>query len=1126
MKHLAPKVLLGVLCSGSLLLAQGTKLSQRDLDFFENKIRPIFAENCYKCHSESAEKVKGGLLVDSRDALLKGGETGPAIVPRHPEKSLLIKAVSYTDKDLQMPPNDRKLTDQQIADLQAWIKMGAPDPRDKGVGKGHDYAIEWDKARQHWAYQPVRIPSIPKVTDEKHWAKSAIDQFILEKLYAQKLAPSPKADKVTLLRRATFDLIGLPPTAKEVDAFLADTSPKAFEKVVDRLLASPRYGERWARYWLDLAQYGDTRGTLGNGRDNRYLYAYTYRDWVVKALNDDMPYDKFLIEQIAGDKVPGHQQRDLAAMGFLTLGQRFNNSQNDIIDNRITILCQSTMAMTVNCARCHDHKFDPIPTKDYYSLHGVFASSKEPKEGPMLQEPKDTPGYRDFLKELKVRETAYEDFRIKVTQDIADELCNKAGDYMMALVEYKKAASADLSRNGFMLKRGLSAGAGAQWENNLRYLEKKKDPVFNAWFAFEKLDEADFARSAKELSKSIYESNDPKKYNPAVARLFAEPPSSLAEVASRYSSLFSRINTEWQGILDNYRISQRDSETPGPEPEGLTNPADEEIRDLMYAANSPLNPDDQKFYSVVQRDNKLRKRASDLEKDLFDLTSTHPAAPPRANFLEDSAKPLNSYVYIKGNPGTRGPQVPRQFFQILSGPDRAPFKDGSGRLELAKAIASADNPLTARVLVNRVWLHHFGEGIVRTPDDFGTRSEPPTHPELLDYLASAFIKNGWSIKKLHRMIMLSSVYQQSSDTEPHQQQIDPDNRWLWRMNRRRLDFESMRDTILAIGGKLDFTMGGQPVKLDAEPYSLRRSIYGYVDRNNLPNMFVAFDFASPDLTTGRRETTIVPQQALFMMNSPLVVEQARDLAQRADFRAQLTTEKKIRQLYKVIYQREPTEVELKVALQFIGAEWNNSIPKTPQDSWSYGYGEVDPAGKTTKLFVPMNDFRSESWQSDDSKKDSRVAGARLYASGGSPSKGFAVIRRWIAPRDGTITIEGPISHRQKEGDGVLCRIISSRSGELGKWEVFNGQFPVKLQKTFVKQGDTIDFIAEPRQDTLKDYFSWSPAIKMEAAGAQTGDTLEWSAKKDFSGEVEMQRLAPWEKFAQVLLETNELTFVN
>jgi hypothetical protein len=336
----------------------------------------------------------------------------------------------------------------------------------------------------------------------------------------------------------------------------------------------------------------------------------------------------------------------------------------------------------------------------------------------------------------------------------------------------------------------------------------------------------------------------------------------------------------------------------------------------------------------------------------------------------------------------------------------------------------------------------------------------------------------------------------------------------------------MRDTILAIGGKLDLTLGGPSVKLDAEPYSSRRSIYGYVDRNNLPNMLVAFDFASPDLTTGKRETTIIPQQALFMMNSPLVVEQARDLAQRPDFRAQATAEKKIRELYKIIYQREPTKFELKIAVQFVGTEWSNSLPKTAEASWSYGYGEVDPSGKRTKLFVPMNDFRNDGWQSDESRKNPKVAGARLSASGGSAGKGFAVIRRWIAPRDGTITIEGPISHRQKEGDGVLCRIISSRSGELGQWIAFNTHFPVKLEKTFVKQGDTVDFIAEPRQDTQKDYFGWSPTVKMEASDAQAGDTLEWNAKKDFSGKVEMQSLDPWEKLAQILLETNELTFVN
>jgi cytochrome c553 len=1116
-------IFVSLLACSSVAFAEGTKLSQKDLDFFENRIRPIFAENCYKCHSESAEKIKGGLLLDSRDALRKGGETGPAIVLKHPEKSLLIKAVSYADKDLQMPPHDKKLSDQQIADLETWVKMGAPDPRDKGVGSGHNYAIDWDKSRKHWAYQPIRKPSVPQTVDKTHWAKSPVDRFILEKLAFQKLTPSRPADKITLLRRATFDLTGLPPTSKEVDAFLADKSSKAFEKVVDRLLASPHYGERWARYWLDLAQYGDTRGPLGNGRDNRYVYAYTYRDWVVKALNDDMPYDKFLRLQIAADKVPNHRSGDLAAMGFLTLGQRFNNSQNDIIDNRITILCQSTMALTANCARCHDHKFDPIPTKDYYSLHGIFASSTEPKEGPLLEQPKDTPAYREFMKELKVRQYAYDDFRINTADDLGDKLCNKAADYMMAMVNYKKG-NGDLTRNGYLIKHDLVIGWGALWENNLRYLEKKKDPVFAPWFAFLKLDGANFAESAKDLSKTVCESNDPKKYNPVVAKLFCEPPSSLEQVASRYAGLFFRINKEWQGVLHTNEMSRRASAEDVPEPEGLPDPAEDEVRDLMYAANSPLNPDDQKLYFVIQRDQKLRKQATELERDLFDLKATHPGSPARAHSLEDAKKAQNSFVLIKGNPGTRGPQVPREFFEILSGPDRTPFTNGSGRLELADAIVCPKNPLTARVIVNRIWLHHFGEGIVRTPDDFGTRSEPPTHPELLDYLASTFMENGWSIKKLHKQIMLSSVYQQSSEEEESRQQADPDNRWLWRMNRHRLDFEAMRDTILSIGGKLDLTVGGPSVKLDSEPYSLRRSIYGYVDRNNLPNMFMAFDFASPDLTTGRRESTIVPQQALFMMNSPLVVEQAHVLAQRPDFSAQPTVEKKIRQLYKVIYQREPTSFELKIALQFIGTELEKALPKTPQASWSYGYGEVE--SKRTTLFVPMNVFKSEGWQSDEFRKDPKITGARLSQTGGAPGKGYAVIRRWTAPRDGKIKIEGPITHRQKEGAGVVCRVVSSRSGELGKWTVVSKPAPVNLSKIVVKQGDTVDFVVESGKDEARQNFIWTPTIKMEAPDAASNETVEWNAKNDFSGKVEMQRLAPWEKFAQVLLETSELTFVN
>src|SRR5579859_3924455 len=920
------------------LSAAEIKLTQEDLDFFEKKIRPIFVENCYKCHSQGAEKIKGSLLLDSRDGVLKGGDTGPAIVPGNPEKSLLIKAVRYADKDLQMPPNDRQLAPEQIHDLETWVKMGAPDPRLAPDPSEHKYAVDFEKAKKHWSFQPIRKPAVPRVDDPQHWAQTPVDNFILATLQTKGLTPSPQADKVTLIRRATFDLIGLPPTPKEVDEFVADSSTNAFAKVVDRLLASPHYGERWARHWLDLAHYADTRGTQGNNRDERYPYSYTYRDWVIRAFNEDLPYDQFLIQQIAADKLPlGEDKRPLAALGFLTLGNRFNNQMNDIIDDRIDIIGKGTMALTLGCARCHDHKFDPIPTKDYYALHGVFNSTVEPKEEPLLEIPKNRTAYQAFEGEYTARETAVKEFRDEMTRRYKAEAIGKAGAYMLAIADFRRQTN--VARNPFMDKRGLLPLLAGPWDNFLRNWERRHNPVFAPWFAFAQLPEKEFAAQAKDLAAKFYNNEDKTKpINPIIARMFFSAPTSLSQVAARYTSVFEDIDQRWQEAVAMHAGEKKTSTNAVPELKGLPDAGQEEIRKLMFVNGSPLSMDENRINNFINRDNKQRNKLAELEKALNDLIVTHPGSPARACALEDMDKPRDSVVFIKGNPGNRGPVVSRHFLSILAGDNPPPFKDGSGRLELAKAIASKDNPLTARVFVNRVWLHHFGEGLVRTPDDFGARGDTPSHPELLDYLASRFIEDGWSIKKLHRLILLSSVYQQSSDENPRYEQIDPDNRWLWRMNRRRLDFEALRDTILAIGGDLDLTMGGKPIRLDAEPYPLRRTVYGFVDRRNLPNMYRAFDFASPDLTTGKRETTVVPQQALFMMNSPLVVEQARNVVRRADFKTQSTAESRVDLLYKLIYQRSPTETETKLALDYIRSdamsEWQTNAPA----AWDYGYG--------------------------------------------------------------------------------------------------------------------------------------------------------------------------------------------
>ena len=1125
--------------------AAAAKLTAAETEFFESKIRPVLADNCYKCHSAGAEKIKGGLLLDTRDGVLKGGSTGPAVVPGNLDKSLLIAAVRYKDKDLQMPPSDKKLPDNVIADLEQWVRMGAPDPRTESVSAKAMYAVDLEKAKQHWAYKPVVKPEVP-VISESVISKSVtgnqtgtpaktgslntdslvadysnpIDRFILAAMLPKGLLPSKRADKVTLIRRATFDLHGLPPTMKEVDDFVSDESASAWPIVIDRLLSSPRYGERWGRHWLDLAKYGDTRGPSQQGRDNRYLWSYTYRDWVIRALNDDMPYDQFLLRQMAADKLDLPDKRDFAAMGYLTLGNRLGNNANDIIDDRIDLIGKSTMALTLACARCHDHKFDPIPSKDYYSLHGVFASCAEPKEGPALEPVRDTPLYRDYLKQLAERDVALSNFNEQVERELVADMRSKIDDYLLALHEFRKLTN-DLPRGTFMQRKGLTPQLGNAWDSYLKGKNTKHNPVWAPWFAFEGLADKEFTAKARALSASFYvNTNKARPINPHVAKLFVSPPANLGQVAARYASLLNNAAKQWDSTMASYEARRRSSADAGLEPIGFPDKDLEEVRHAAAGKNSPIFVDERIAQAFIQRDKTTRDSFNTLQKAVNDVKSTHPGAPVRAHVLEDIAKPKDSYVMVKGNPGNRGPVAPRQAPEIVD-PNRKPFKNGSGRLEFAQTIVRKDNPLTARVMANRVWLHHFGSGLVATPDDFGVRSDPPTHPELLDYIAARFMDDGWSFKKLHRLLMLSATYQQSSEENARFNQIDPDNRYCWQFSRQRLDFEAMRDTLLAIGGKLDTKMGGPGVMLDREPYPERRTVYGYVDRTRVPNMSLAFDFANPDLTTGKRNQTIVPQQALFMMNSPLVVEQAKNLAVRPDFKMAGGAREKIKLLYKLIYQRAPSDIEMKLALEYVQGEGTVTAANSGALAWEYGCGEYDPTARRMKSFVQMSRFTDKGWGPDP--RGNRAGPVSLSAKGGRPGNGpaFGAVRRWTARRDGFISIDGMLGVQSKDlSDNARGLIVSSGTGLLGTFTAPHGS-PVatRLPRVAVKRGDTIDFVV-----TGKGFFNWSPVVKLE--GGKAGELAEWSGEKDFSGTVSPKHLEPWEKFAQVLLETNELTFIN
>jgi len=671
----------------------------------------------------------------------------------------------------------------------------------------------------------------------------------------------------------------------------------------------------------------------------------------------------------------------------------------------------------------------------------------------------------------------------------------------------------------------------------------------------------------------------------------------MREVARRYGELLVTAHQTWLALVKKAR------EDKTPAPLALPDANQEELRQVLYAADAPvLVPhgaivDLEWFFDETGRVELAKLQA---EIDRWIIKS---ASPPYAVILEDRPTQRNPRVFIRGNPANKGEEVPRQFLGILAGEKRKPFTRGSGRLELANAISSKDNPLTARVMVNRIWLHHFGAGLVRTPSDFGTRCEPPTHPELLDWLACRFMADGWSIKKLHRLIMLSAVYQQSSDVAqasslqvvklpasfsirhdasqpadrmhalemrseetlaltpalsprrggnirrpaefssslaPHHPAsaatVDPENRLLWHFNRERLDFESMRDSLLAVSGELDMNAGGKPVELFKKPSALRRTVYGFIDRQFLPGVFRVFDFANPDMHNPQRLDTTVPQQALFFMNSPFVVERARALTSRSEVAALRKPKQRIQDLYRLVFQRPPTARQVELGREFLAEADSLPPPEPPKpvvSPWQYGFGEFDEPTQRVKSFVPLPHFVDESWQGGPKWPDEKLGWVRLTAEGGHAGNDLqhAALRRWTAPRDGVVSVSGTLSHEHKEGDGIRGRIVSSRAGSLGSWTLHNDKAETKIESLEVKKGDTIDFVVDFNANLNSDDFKWVPVIRLKeqpVGGSSAEYAGEWNGKKDFSGPPEPppEPLSAWEKYAQVLLLSNEFMFVD
>ncbi len=751
-------------------------------EFFEKRVRPVLVENCVKCHG--AEKQKGGLRLDSREAILKGGDDGSVIVVGKPDESMLIKAVRHTG-DLKMPRRDKtaeKLSPEKIEALTEWVKMGAPWPEEVQSPKS--------KLQGHWAYLPVAKSTIPAVKD-KRWPKNEVDHFILAALEAKKLKPARDADRRTLIRRATYDLIGLPPTPEEVAVFLADKSPNAFEKVVDRLLASPHYGEQWGRHWLDVVRYADTAGC---NSDYPVPTAYKYRNYVIESFNRDKPYDQFLREQLAGDLLPNATDAErfekIIATGYLAISRRFGSRASEFhqtIEDTIDNAGKTMLGLSVSCARCHDHKFDPISIRDYYALYGIFNSTRYAFPGTEIyKHPKD------FVPLAPAKE-AEEYYKNAEELALLDDTIEKLGDEKRKFERLEEAAKK----------------AQAQDNDGALQVERKdrlKLPVFN----------------------------------------------SLVEV---------------KAALEDARTEQRKLE----------------IKEYKF----------EKAFAVA-------------EGQVGDVA-----------------------IQKKGNPRESGEIVPRGFLQILGGQKLPPNAKGSGRVELAQWITDPKNPLTARVMVNRIWQHHFGKGIVQTPNDFGVRGRPPTHPKLLDTLAARFIESGWSVKAMHRLIMLSRVYQIASEDSPTSAVADPNNDLLWKFTRRRLSAEEVRDSLLYLSGGLDPTMGGpHPFPPENEwkytqhkPFvalypTNRRSVYLMQQRIRKHPFLEMFDGADTNATTAVRSVSVTPLQALFMMNDPFVHEQADQFAVRVGM-AFTDDPQRIRHAYELVFARLPTADEIRAGQEYL-----------------------------------------------------------------------------------------------------------------------------------------------------------------------------------------------------------------
>ncbi len=1093
----------------------GPAFSAEAVAFFESSVRPILVEHCLNCHGPEAQK--GGLRLDSRERILAGGDSGPVVELGSPQDSLLVWAVEYEDFP-QMPPKGELLEEQQrvlarwIADGLAWSDPNASLEESEMIAR----------SESHWAFRTVRDSPVPSGSrlDSGVEPLNAVDAFVQTRLAEQGLNPSLRADRRTLIRRLSFDLLGLPPTVEEVEAFLTDNRPDAVSRLVDRLLASPRYGERWGRYWLDVARYADTKGYVFT-EERRYPNAYTYRDYVVKAFNRDTPYDRFIIEQLAADleadaPMAEEAPESVAALGFLTVGRRFLNNRHDIIDDRIDVTTRGLMGLTVTCARCHDHKYDPIPTADYYSLYGVFASVEEPESLPRLPGGETNPHVESYRAERAKRradlDAKMEELRAQIEAHLRERLHEYVGAAVRLDFGGDRNARESIAQEDDLRPRLLNWFVDRARARIARATPASDDP-FYVWSRLV-LNQPDEAQSLDlDSLDQQFES-----LNPPVNRF----------VRDRLPHVVRSDKPVDIGIVIASTLSGLDEEATDLDRDTQWIEDRERFRDALYGPDGLASIGLGDVTALLNRAERNERRR--LERRIDRLEVEHPGSPPRAMIVRDRQRPVDPYIFERGQPGRRGESVPRRFLELLDGQDRQPFRKGSGRLELARKIADPANPLTARVMINRIWGHHFGRGFVETPSDFGTRSDRPTHPLLLDYLASRFVEDGWSIKRTHRRILLSHTYRQSSTTREDAARTDPENRLVWRMNRRRLEFEPLRDALLAVSGRLEATMGGRSVSITGDDPTPRRTVYAFLDRQNIPGLFRTFDAANPNTSTGRRARTTVPQQALFLLNAPPMIRLARALASEFEDGA---VGSRVDQIHRRLFARSTEPVEVALANQFLdrfeALSAESFGQRDPSASWSYGYGLYDEQANRVTRWTALPHWTGEAWQFGDGLPDPVGRYLHLNAEGGhvGPRADRAAIIRWTAPEDLSIDIDGTLTHQSAKGDGVRGRIVSSRRGLLGAWVAHNDNVATAESAVHVEVGETLDFVVDCRDGHAFDSFAWKPRIRATSPSNASRATRpkRWEFARDFHGPLN-EPMDAWDAYAHALLMTNEFLFID